>query len=156
MLKFTPTHIPSLVILYIILPAYAPQSTTQITQLHTTYLTYMSRKYFSRGLGTWPFTAKLWKQNICLWKQLKQVNITKPQIFGMCWINRLYLMALCACVHRRSQGGQKGPCPPKFLENIVILCFERRFSRQNSVICLKSNILPPPQIFGLTTPLHAW
>jgi len=24
--------------------------------------------------------------------------------------------------------------PPKFLENIVILCFERRFSKQNSVI----------------------
>jgi len=24
--------------------------------------------------------------------------------------------------------------PPKFLENIVILCFESRFSKQNSVI----------------------
>jgi len=32
---------------------------------------------------------------------------------------------------------------PKFLEHIVILCFERRFSKQNSVIRLKSNILPP-------------
>jgi len=32
---------------------------------------------------------------------------------------------------------------PKFLENIVILCFERRFSKQNSVIRLKSNILTP-------------
>ena len=56
---------------------------------------------------------------------------------------------------RRSQGGPKGPCTPKFLENIVILCFERRFSKQNSVIRLKSNILPPqffdPQIFGLVT-----
>jgi len=40
-------------------------------------------------------------------------------------------------------GEQRGHGPPKFLENIVILCFERRFSKQNSVIRLKSNILPP-------------
>jgi len=58
----------------------------------------------------------------------------------------------------RSQGGQRGHGPPKFLEHIVILCFERRFSKQNSDIRLKSSILPPPifgpsQIFGLTTPL---
>jgi len=39
-------------------------------------------------------------------------------------------------------GGPKRPCPPKFLENIAILCFERRFSKQNSVIRLQSNILP--------------
>jgi len=38
--------------------------------------------------------------------------------------------------------------PPTFLEHIVILCFERRYPTQNSVICLKSNILAP-QIFGL-------
>jgi len=31
--------------------------------------------------------------------------------------------------------------PPTFLEHIVILCFEERFSSQNSVIRLKSNIL---------------
>jgi len=42
---------------------------------------------------------------------------------------------------------------PKCLKNIVILCFDRRFSEQNSVICLKSNILDP-QIFGLATPLQ--
>ena len=36
---------------------------------------------------------------------------------------------------------------PKFLENMVILCFERRFSKQNRVIRLKSNILPPLPIF---------
>jgi len=39
---------------------------------------------------------------------------------------------------------------PKFLENIIILCFEKRFSKQNSVFCLKSKILPP-QISGLAT-----
>jgi len=41
---------------------------------------------------------------------------------------------------------------PKFLENTVILCFERRFSKRNSVIRLKLNILPP-KISGLATPL---
>jgi len=45
-----------------------------------------------------------------------------------------------------------GHDPPKILENIVLLWFERRFSKQNSVIRLKSNILAP-QIFGLATPL---
>jgi len=62
-------------------------------------------------------------------------------------------------MHRRSQGGQRGHGSPKVLENIVILFFERRFSKQNSVIRLKSNILPPkkfpPLIFRLTTPLHS-
>jgi len=52
-----------------------------------------------------------------------------------------------------AKGGERGLGPPKILENIVILCFERRFSRQNSVIRLKSNILPP-KIFGLATPLR--
>ena len=42
--------------------------------------------------------------------------------------------------------------PPTVLENIVILCFERRFSRQDSVIRLKLNILPLKR-FGLATPL---
>jgi len=41
-----------------------------------------------------------------------------------------------------------------FLENTVILCFEMRFSKPNSVIRLKSNILPPHKMFGLATPLH--
>jgi len=37
--------------------------------------------------------------------------------------------------------GAKWPmATPKFLENIAILCFERRFSKQNSVIRLESNI----------------
>ena len=41
--------------------------------------------------------------------------------------------------------GAKGAVPPKFLENIAILCFERSFFKENSAICLKSNILAPPQ-----------
>jgi len=39
-----------------------------------------------------------------------------------------------------SRGDQRGHSP-KFLENTVILCFERSFSKQNSVIRLKLNIL---------------
>jgi len=39
--------------------------------------------------------------------------------------------------------GPRGQCPPKFLEHIVFLCFDRRYPKQNSVICLKSSILPP-------------
>ena len=46
----------------------------------------------------------------------------------------------CTDWHRRSQGMQRGHDPHKFLENIVILCFEGRFSKQNSVIRLKLNI----------------
>jgi len=37
---------------------------------------------------------------------------------------------------------------PKCLKNEVILCFERRFSRQNSVVRVKSNILGPPKFLG--------
>jgi len=37
---------------------------------------------------------------------------------------------------------------PKRLEHIVILCFERHFSKQNSVIRLKANILPPAKFLG--------
>jgi len=49
--------------------------------------------------------------------------------------------------------------PQKFLEHTVILCFKRRFSKENSVIRLISNILAPPnkisqKNFWLATPLH--
>jgi len=38
--------------------------------------------------------------------------------------------------------------PPKFLENIVIMCFERRCSKQNRVIRLKSSISPPTNFWA--------
>ena len=44
--------------------------------------------------------------------------------------------------------GQRGHGPPKFLENIVILCFERRFSKQNSVIRLNQTFCPPPNFWA--------
>ena len=43
------------------------------------------------------------------------------------------------------EGGKGAMSPQKFLEHIVILCFDRRFSKQNSVFCLKSDILAPPK-----------
>ena len=42
----------------------------------------------------------------------------------------------------------RGPGHPKFLKRAVILWFERRYSKQNSVFCLKSNIFPPPKLLG--------
>ena len=44
--------------------------------------------------------------------------------------------------------GAKGPCLPKFLENIVILPFQWRFSKPNGVIRLKSNILVSPNFLA--------
>jgi len=47
-----------------------------------------------------------------------------------------------------ARGAKEDMPRSKFLENIVILCFERRFPKQNSVIHLKSNILAPPIFLG--------
>ena len=57
---------------------------------------------------------------------------------------------LCVC-YRGVARGVCGAMPPKFLEHIVILCLERQYSRQNSVIRLKSNILLLPKFFWLPT-----
>jgi len=53
-------------------------------------------------------------------------------------------------IHSCSQGAY-GAMPPKFVEHIVVLCFKRQYRKQNSVIRLKSNILPLPKSFGLAT-----
>ena len=47
-----------------------------------------------------------------------------------------------------ARGGPGGNGPPKCLAHKVILCFERRYSKQNSVIHLKSNIPPPKKIWA--------
>ena len=52
----------------------------------------------------------------------------------------------CQKPHRRSQGG-KGPCTPQIFRKYSHLCFERCFSKQNSVIHLESNIFPQKKIF---------
>jgi len=65
---------------------------------------------------------------------------------------------ICILLIGVARGAKGAMALPKFLKNIVILCFENRFSKQNSVNRLKSNILPP-KIFGLATPLmllHLW
>jgi len=48
----------------------------------------------------------------------------------------------------RSQGGKGAMPPPKFLENMAILWFERRFSKQNRVIRLNSKFCPPPNFLA--------
>jgi len=46
--------------------------------------------------------------------------------------------------------------PPQILENIVILCFEKHFSNQNSVVRLKLSILAPPKFWaGYATGLNS-
>jgi len=47
-----------------------------------------------------------------------------------------------------AKGGEGAIAPPKFLGDIVNLCFETRFSNQNSVIRLKSNISPQKKFLG--------
>jgi len=42
--------------------------------------------------------------------------------------------------------------PQKILENIVILCFEGRFTKQNVLFAYNHTFCPPP-IFGLATSL---
>jgi len=74
-------------------------------------------------------------------------NKSEERAGDICGIKCVNLETMRIALHRSSQGGQKRPCPPKFLENIVIFCFERRCSRQNSVIRLKSNILAPSKFF---------
>ena len=85
---------------------------------------------------------------------VKMINLIKAHV-----VNTRLFEHLCEGMdaehHRRSQGGQRGHGPPKFLENIVIFCFERCLSKQNNVIRLKSNILLPTQISGMATPLLA-
>jgi len=49
-----------------------------------------------------------------------------------------------------ARGGKGAMAPQKCLENIVILPFQWRFSKQNGDIRLKSNILLPPKILGWT------
>jgi len=48
-----------------------------------------------------------------------------------------------------AMGVPKGQCPPQFLENIVILCFERRFSKQNSVIRMRGVFLNKTVLFHI-------
>jgi len=50
--------------------------------------------------------------------------------------------------HRRSQGAQ-GTMPPQFLAYPVILFFEKRCLKQNTVARLKSNILSPPKFLAV-------
>jgi len=59
----------------------------------------------------------------------------------------------CALVIGVTTRGYGAIAPQIFcIYSIFILCVERWYLKQNSIIHLKSNILPPTN-FGLTTPL---
>jgi len=49
--------------------------------------------------------------------------------------------------------GTQGAMSPKFVEYVVILCFEMWYHKQNTVAGLKIKILAPKN-FGLTTPVY--
>jgi len=53
-----------------------------------------------------------------------------------------------ASEHRLSQGSPGGHELHKFLEYLVILCFERRYPKQNSAASLKSNNLASPKFWS--------
>jgi len=55
-------------------------------------------------------------------------------------------MSLWGSLHRHSQGA-KGPCPQKFLERSHF-ALKEAFFQTNSVIRLKSDILPPPNFWA--------
>jgi len=40
--------------------------------------------------------------------------------------------------------------PPTFSEHIVILCFKRLYPKQHIIICIKSSILDPQNVFGFS------
>jgi len=55
-----------------------------------------------------------------------------------------------------ARGGPGGHAHSKFLAYVVILCFERRYPKQNSVICLISNILSPKFCAGYATDVRSY
>ena len=108
------------------------------------------------------FTAwKLCDNSVTLWCWTEKVTdtalLTSPSMSGCSWLES-DKMSFASLLIGVARGGPKGPCLSKFSKNMVILCFERRFSKQNRVIRLKWNILAlpifcPPQVFGLAAPL---
>jgi len=63
-------------------------------------------------------------------------------------IRRVRVEKYAYYVHRSSQGGAKGAMARPNVWKTVILCFGRRFSKQNSVVRLKSNISAPSKFLG--------
>jgi len=65
------------------------------------------------------------------------------QVLRVLSVTPLGFWELCTkpSIHRRSHGTQGAMVCPKFLAYSVILCFEKRCSKHNTVAHLKSNIL---------------
>ena len=73
-------------------------------------------------------------------------QISKPAVKGLSNNFHTRCFSGKGCGHRRIHGVQ-GVTPPKFLAYLVILCFDKRYLRQNTVARLKSSILDLPKTF---------
>lgn len=59
-----------------------------------------------------------------------------------------FMLVLILSAHKRSRGGQ-GLCYTHILAHQVILCFEKRYPKQNTAAGVTSKIVPPQKkIFG--------
>jgi len=120
------------------------------------YLSLSSK--FSRNLGNMQKTS-----THILFTSRKHTTGFLVKSFGRCCgstvlaVKSLYSWSeVCVRLIGAAKGRPKCSWPPKFLENIVILCFERRFSKENSVIRLRSNILLPPNFWASYATGSCW
>jgi len=66
-----------------------------------------------------------------MYQQLQNISREKVYRLKVFWLNS---------GHRPSQGASR-PLSPEFVECLVILCFERRYPKQNTAARLKSKVL---------------
>jgi len=62
-----------------------------------------------------------------------------------------YVLTLAVLPYIGVARGARGPGTSKYLKRVVILCFERRYFKQNSVFLPKIKHFGPSQTFGLAT-----
>jgi len=97
---------------------------------------------------------KIFNMRIRLLSRLRLPMMQPKLLVGeVSWQESVWLSYMAIGVAR----GAYGPCPPKFLEHMIILCIERQYTKQISVIRLKSNIFPPQNFWaGYATDLCCW
>ena len=115
---------------------------------------------------------RVWCKQLCLtWPQLtwlslreSRFSMSEHDIFRHCILfNFLFLTVDVTLTmlqksflfwffdmqrRNRQRYGPRAPGPPKFLVNLVVMCFERRCPKPNNVACLSQNIWPPTKISG--------
>jgi len=73
------------------------------------------------------------------------LGVTDSDGHRPCWPQTLRLVLIARRAVRDNHSRSRGS---KFLEHIVILCLEKRYLKQNSVIRLKSNIFTQKNFFA--------